>query len=146
MAEASPPECPICYSAIVEHPNANPTGSTKTSCGHTFHPGCLATWYLTEPSCPYCRAQATELEKPRQLAPVSNKNFFDNYTYVVTIDEIMASQLDVSENAVNNTFINTNLINNNIITNMTPIEHYTYVNQEAIQNLMNIIPTSNANG
>ncbi len=145
MAEV--PDCPICYSAIVEHPNPNPTGSTKTSCGHTFHPGCLATWYLTEPSCPCCRAKATELEMPRQLAPVSNKNFFDNYTYNVTIDEVMGSQLDVSDNAVNNTFLNNlNLINNAIITNMGPIHNYTYVNQEAIQNLMNIIPVSNTNG
>lgn len=150
MAEA--PDCPICYSAIMEHPKPNPTGSTKTSCGHTFHPGCLATWYLTEPSCPYCRAPATELEVPKRLAPVSNNNFVMNNTYFVSNDDLqMASQLDVSDNALNNTFINLNLINNTIITNMAPIHQHPYENavaldQEAIQNLMNIIPVLNTNG
>jgi hypothetical protein len=63
----------------------------------------------------------------------------------------MASQIDISDNSVNNTFINLNLINNAIITNMTPIHQHPYENavaldQEAIQNLMNIIPVLNTNG
>ena len=86
MAESI--ECPICYSAIVEHPapaGIKSTGYTKTSCGHTFHPGCLSTWYNknTDATCPCCRAEATETEKPKNAVAAANnpqqtRRYIDN--------------------------------------------------------------------
>ena len=56
-------DCSICFEAITKE-----TGSTTTSCGHTFHFSCLARWSLqkihTESSqnCPICRNVFSEIE------------------------------------------------------------------------------------
>ena len=65
-------ECPVCYMGI----DAT-TGSATTSCGHKFHIKCIATWYITNHSatCPCCRANATDLEKPEKPAPMTNKDY-----------------------------------------------------------------------
>lgn len=74
---AEPVDCPVCYEEIVDHPappGKKATGSTKTSCGHSFHPGCIATWYVKHTECPCCRAEATEFEKPKLPTLPSKKN------------------------------------------------------------------------
>jgi hypothetical protein len=52
-------DCCICLAAIEAT-----TSSVRTSCGHTFHFGCLATWSKTKPTCPMCRQAFTETETP----------------------------------------------------------------------------------
>ena len=118
---AEPIDCPVCYEEIVDHPappGKKATGSTKTSCGHTFHPGCVATWYAKHSECPYCRTEATEFERPIPPAePMANEiidilNAQANATHIITNDEILFSQLDMQANAVNQTLYNLNYFNN----------------------------------
>ena len=52
-------DCSICLAAIEAT-----TSSVRTSCGHDFHFGCLATWSKTKPTCPLCRQAFTESETP----------------------------------------------------------------------------------
>jgi hypothetical protein len=52
-------DCSICLAAIEAT-----TSSVRTSCGHHFHFGCLATWSKTKPTCPMCRQAFTETETP----------------------------------------------------------------------------------
>ena len=52
-------ECSICLCAV----DAT-TSSVRTSCGHTFHFNCLATWSKTKTTCPMCRQAFTESETP----------------------------------------------------------------------------------
>jgi hypothetical protein len=113
-------DCPVCYEEIVDHPappGKKATGSTKTSCGHAFHPGCLATWYAKHSECPYCRAEATEFERPTPPAQRDNEmmailNAQANATHIITNDDILFSQLDMQANAVNQTLYNLNYFNN----------------------------------
>jgi hypothetical protein len=60
-------DCCICYDAVIDHPapeGSEATGSHRSSCGHLFHPKCIAKWHLRqeESTCPMCRKKATELE------------------------------------------------------------------------------------
>jgi len=123
---AEPIDCPVCYEEIVDHPappGKKATGSTKTSCGHAFHPGCVATWYVKHSECPYCRTEATEFERPIPPAQADNKktianemtailNAQANATHIIANDEILFSQLDMQANAVNQTLYNLNYFNN----------------------------------
>ena len=61
---SAPPDCSICYDAVIEFPAPEATGSHRSSCGHLFHPKCIATWHLRqeESTCPMCRKEAVELE------------------------------------------------------------------------------------
>ena len=52
-------DCSICLAAIEAT-----TSSVRTSCGHDFHFGCLATWSKTKSTCPLCRQAFTETETP----------------------------------------------------------------------------------
>ena len=116
-------DCPVCYEEIVDHPappGKKATGSTKTSCGHTFHPGCMATWYVKHTNCPLCRAEATEFEKPKLPEQPNNKNIthFNAVAVVgpfITNDELaqMATEPLIP---ANQNFYNLNYLNN-IITN-----------------------------
>jgi hypothetical protein len=61
------PECSICYDPVIDHPapeGSEATGSHRSSCGHLFHPKCIAKWHLRqeESTCPNCRKKAAELE------------------------------------------------------------------------------------
>lgn len=57
-------ECPICYEAVIDFPEANATGSHRTSCGHIFHPKCITKWYIQQETstCPMCRNLANDTE------------------------------------------------------------------------------------
>ena len=60
-------DCSICYDAVIDHPapeGSEATGSYRSSCGHLFHPKCIAKWHIRqeESTCPMCRKVATELE------------------------------------------------------------------------------------
>lgn len=57
-------DCSICMSAIDDT-----TSSARTSCRHSFHFGCLATWSRKNTSCPLCRTTFTETDAPQQLLP-----------------------------------------------------------------------------
>lgn len=56
-------ECSICTNAINES-----SGSVRTSCNHTFHFGCLATWASQSQSCPLCRKGLNESEHVQELS------------------------------------------------------------------------------
>jgi hypothetical protein len=49
---------------VIDFPAAEATGSHRSSCGHLFHPKCIAKWHIRqeESTCPMCRKVATELE------------------------------------------------------------------------------------
>ena len=53
------------------------------SCSHSFHKKCLNKWYSTNNSCPYCRTQIVNKEKPEFNIYIgiegSNDNFFIPY-------------------------------------------------------------------
>ncbi len=60
-------ECSICYDAVIDHPapeGAEATGSYRSSCGHLFHPKCIAKWHVRQENstCPMCRKEAVEME------------------------------------------------------------------------------------
>jgi hypothetical protein len=62
-------DCSICYEAVIDHPappeaGAEATGSFRSSCGHLFHPKCIAKWHLRKEgsTCPICRKEAVEME------------------------------------------------------------------------------------
>jgi hypothetical protein len=82
-------ECPVCYLGM----DAT-TGSATTSCGHKFHIKCIATWYISNHSatCPCCRAEATELEKPEKTTPMSNKDYMAAATTSL-IDSFLADTI-----------------------------------------------------
>lgn len=48
------------------------TSSARTSCGHTFHFGCLATWATRNANCPLCRAALGETDQVQRLTPESS--------------------------------------------------------------------------
>lgn len=50
-------ECPICYDAINES-----TGSTKLSCSHEYHLGCIVSWLCLNQNCPCCRKNINKYE------------------------------------------------------------------------------------
>ena len=69
-------DCSICISPVIDHPAPTgtvATGSHRSSCGHIFHPKCIAKWHTShwQSSCPICRKGATELEDcaPKPEAP-----------------------------------------------------------------------------
>jgi hypothetical protein len=45
------------------------TSSARTSCGHTFHFGCLGTWANRNANCPLCRGPLGETDTVQQLTP-----------------------------------------------------------------------------
>ena len=45
-------DCPICLRDIA----VNTLGYTIISCGHTYHPNCLSSWFKLYLTCPMCRA------------------------------------------------------------------------------------------
>ena len=57
-------DCSICITPVVDHPALGATGSHRSSCGHIFHPKCIAKWHLSQErsTCPLCRKAATDLE------------------------------------------------------------------------------------
>ena len=57
-------DCSICITPVVDHPALGATGSHRSSCGHVFHPKCIAKWHLGQErsTCPLCRKVATDLE------------------------------------------------------------------------------------
>ena len=60
-------DCSICYDAVIDHPapeGSEATGSHRSSCGHLFHPKCIAKWHVRqeESTCPNCRKKAVEME------------------------------------------------------------------------------------
>jgi hypothetical protein len=61
---SAPSDCSICYEAVIDFPASEATGSHRSSCGHLFHPKCIAKWHIRqeESTCPMCRKVATELE------------------------------------------------------------------------------------
>jgi hypothetical protein len=70
-------DCSICINPVVDHPTLGATGSHRSSCGHIFHPKCIAKWHTShwKSTCPLCRKDATELEdcapKPEAAAAES---------------------------------------------------------------------------
>ena len=63
-------DCPICLKQLKK------SGSTKTSCGHSFHEQCLTTWFMTSNTCPMCR---TKLEESNEDA-LKIRNTYDEAT------------------------------------------------------------------
>ena len=57
-------DCSICYDAVIDFPAPEATGSHRSSCGHLFHPKCIAKWHLRQEgsTCPMCRKEAVEME------------------------------------------------------------------------------------
>ena len=55
-------DCSICYEPVIEHPAPGATGSHRSSCGHLYHPACIAKWHRTQSTCPMCRQQAGAME------------------------------------------------------------------------------------
>lgn len=69
-------DCSICLEAIAEG-----TSSARTSCGHTFHFGCLATWAGKNTSCPLCRQAFTESDTPKPPEPGVLWDGWENVTF-----------------------------------------------------------------
>ena len=61
---SAPSDCSICYEDVIDFPAPEATGSYRSSCGHLFHPKCIAKWHIRqdESTCPMCRKKATDLE------------------------------------------------------------------------------------
>jgi hypothetical protein len=61
---SAPSDCSICYDPVIDFPAPEATGSHRSSCGHLFHPKCIAKWHIRqeESTCPICRKVAMELE------------------------------------------------------------------------------------
>ena len=61
---SAPSDCSICYDPVIDFPAPEATGSHRSSCGHLFHPKCIAKWHIRqeESTCPMCRKVATDLE------------------------------------------------------------------------------------
>jgi hypothetical protein len=57
-------DCSICYDAVIDFPAPEATGSHRSSCGHLFHPNCIAKWHVRQEqsTCPICRKVAVEME------------------------------------------------------------------------------------
>jgi hypothetical protein len=74
-------DCSICINPVVDHPALGATGSHRSSCGHIFHPKCIAKWHSShwKSTCPLCRKDATELEdcapKPETAAALAPPAF-----------------------------------------------------------------------
>lgn len=69
------------------------TGSHRSSCGHIFHPKCIAKWHLSQErsTCPLCRKVATDLEdcapKPEAESDVvhpAEEDFRDGGTIIIS--------------------------------------------------------------
>ena len=58
-----PDECCICLDEIV----VATTGCVQLACSHTYHLGCISTWFQNNPSCPECRHKAVEKETPSTI-------------------------------------------------------------------------------
>jgi hypothetical protein len=57
-------DCSICYDPVIDFPAPEATGSHRSSCGHLFHPNCIAKWHVRQEqsTCPICRKVAVEME------------------------------------------------------------------------------------
>ena len=53
--------CAICHEDIHDD-----TGSTKLSCSHLYHLGCIVKWLTINPTCPCCRKNLSEYENVKQ--------------------------------------------------------------------------------
>lgn len=53
--------CSICHDEINEK-----TGSTKLSCSHLYHLGCIVSWLSNKDNCPCCRKEMGEYEKVKK--------------------------------------------------------------------------------
>lgn len=53
--------CSICHEDINDT-----TGSTKLSCSHLYHLGCIVKWLSINPSCPCCRKNLSEYENVKE--------------------------------------------------------------------------------
>ncbi len=51
---------------LITTADEKPTGYTQLSCGHSYHPKCIADWFITagNSTCPLCRKKACEYEIP----------------------------------------------------------------------------------
>lgn len=102
-------DCPICYEEITKA-----SGRTETSCGHTFHPKCIYTWYTKDTRCPCCRKEAAETEIPTKQEAVIDNNPFDmlllsNNLYNITYNRIRPVTLDIFIEHVRDLLINANI-------------------------------------
>lgn len=61
---SAPSDCSICYDPVTDFPAPEATGSHRSSCGHIFHPKCIAKWHNGQEhsTCPMCRKVAVEME------------------------------------------------------------------------------------
>lgn len=73
--------CSICLDSF-----KNKNTTVITSCRHVYHDKCIKEWFLTKPTCPYCR---TVLFKPKkeEERPIIFYSAYDNvrnihYTYI----------------------------------------------------------------
>ena len=77
-------DCPICYEEITKA-----SGRTETSCGHTFHPKCIYTWYTKDTRCPCCRKEAAETEMPQKQQDIEfDMNLLTNNLYYMAVNHI----------------------------------------------------------
>lgn len=51
------------------------TGSTKLSCSHQYHLGCIVKWLSIKSSCPCCRNNLSVYEDVKQEAPVQHEEY-----------------------------------------------------------------------
>ena len=61
--------CSICHDTITQPDNLEKYTSSEltiitTSCGHTYHGGCLRDWRNVATTCPMCRADTSNLLLP----------------------------------------------------------------------------------
>jgi len=63
--QATQAQCSICQDEVAEN---DPI--TITSCAHTFHKDCLATWFARQKSCPLCRKGVENVYENKQSAQI----------------------------------------------------------------------------
>ena len=73
-------DCSICQDAVIDHPTLGATGSHRSSCGHIFHPKCIAKWHTShwQSTCPMCRKVATDLENCAPKPEAQEAESFDS--------------------------------------------------------------------
>jgi len=65
-------QCPICFEIVS---NAD---KKRLTCKHTFHLGCISTWYVQADSCPVCRTEQPDDEYIKFKTQVED-NMRDKY-------------------------------------------------------------------
>ena len=71
--------CSICHDEINEK-----TGSTRLSCSHEYHLGCIVSWLSKKDTCPCCRNEVSEYEKVKK-DPLLDLNYFNNLIEAIEI-------------------------------------------------------------